>query len=648
MNRRHTVRQPALRNGRVHATLAGLLLLLAFTPPVAAQEPAPSVSMSASTLQPGTVEKQIDPFIGDRMAKGNIPGAVFVLVKDGQVVFAKGYGYADLETRRPMDPETTIVRAGSISKLLTATAVMQLYERQRVALDENVNSYLKRFTLEENFPQPVTLADLLTHTAGFAEYIHGQHQLDAAQVLPLAEYLARRMPPRVMPPGQMFSYNDHGMSLAGLVVEEVSGVPFAEYVRANIFQPLGMDRSTFNGRPDPAHMNDLATGYRYRDGGHTPYQLDYVHTVPAAGLYTTARDVSRFMIAQLQYGRLGNVRILDEATAREMQARHFAHHPRLRGRAYGFSELFVNGQRILFHDGAMPGFTSRLCLLPEHGLGFFTSYTSDRLGLKSDLTTAIMDALFPKAAAADPDSAMALAGDLSAFTGSYDQVAGFSTNAMRLGSMLENYATVAKSGPDALKMFGTEFRTVEPLLFRDRNGQYVAFRQAAGGEVSHLFVGSGAYEKLDAWDSPAALLWETGAIVLTTLPMGLLWPLGALVWPRRLGSAWRHHLPAGRSAAGVACFLALFFLASFVGLFLQIDHYWQIMRNEYPWPWITRLLAVPPIVVFLCPIVLVASARSWAKGSGTTFGRTLMSLGGIGTLLFLAVLWRWNLIGFNY
>ena len=214
--------------------------------------------------------------------------------------------------------------------------------------------------------------------------------------------------------------------------------------------------------------------------------------------------------------------------------------------------------------------------------------------------------------------------------------------------MLENYATVTKSGSEALKMFGTEFKAVEPLLFRDRNGQYVAFGQAAGGEVSHLFVGSGAYEKLDAWDSPTALLWETAAIVLTTLPIGFLWPLGALVWPRRFGSAWRHHLPAGRWAAGAACFLALFFLASFVGLFLQIDHYWQIMRNEYPWPWITRLLAVPPIVAALCPIVLVASARSWAKGSGTTFGRILMSLGGSGTLLFLVVLWRWNLIGFNY
>jgi CubicO group peptidase (beta-lactamase class C family) len=642
------MRKPESWTGCFGLMTAGLVLPLLLAQPASAHGRDPAPPAGQVSVQPAALAKLVDPFFADRMAKGRIPGAVFVLVQDGRVVFIKGYGYADLEAGRPMDPQTTIVRAGSISKLLTATAVMQLYERQRVALDRDVNAYLKHFKLEETFPQPVTLASLMTHTAGFAEYIHGQHQLDRARVLPLAEYLKRRMPPRVLPPGRLFSYNDHGMSLAGLIVEDVSGLPFAEYVQANIFQPLGMERSTFEQRPDAALLQDLATGYRYRDGVNTPYQLDYVHTVPAAGLYTTAHDVSRFMIAQLQFGRLGDTRILGEATAKEMQARHFAHHPQLRGRAYGFSELFVNGRRILFHDGGMPGFTSRLCLLPDQGLGFFVSYTSDRLGLKSELTTVLMDAFFPAAAEPAEEAAPEAASDLPAFSGYYDQVAGFSTNALRLGSMLQNYMTVKVAGPGTLVMFGDEFRAVDRLLFRDKDGQHVAFERDGRGRIRRLYVGTGAYEKLGVLESPNALLGLAAAIVLLSLPMAVVWPLGALIRPGRFGASWRRHVPAGRALAGVTSFLVVFFLVAFAGLFLQIEHYWQIMRNEFPWPWITRLLVVPLVVAGLCPFLVYATATAWLRRSGSLVGRLCLSMAAAAAMLFIAVLWNWNLIGFNY
>jgi CubicO group peptidase (beta-lactamase class C family) len=636
------------RSGGFGATMAGLALLLVPALHAAAQPPGRPATGAPTAFEAAAVEEIVDPFFADRMQKGRITGAVFVLVQDGEVRFSRGYGYADAETRRPVDPETTIFRAGSISKLVTATAVMQLYDRRTVALDRDVNAYLETFKLENTFTQPVTLANLLTHTAGFAEYIHGQHQLDAARVLPLAEYLKRRMPPRALPPGQLFSYNDHGMSLAGLIVQEVSGQPFADYVGEKILQALGMDRSTFNGRPDARFLPDLATGYRVRDGRNIPYELDYVQTVPAAGLYTTGSDLARFMIAHLQYGRLGDARILSESAAREMQARHFAHHPKLRGRAYGFSELFVNGQRILFHDGAMPGFTSRVCLLPEQGLGFFVSYTSDRLGLKSELTTTLMNHFFPPAGAPAPAAPTVAAGDLAAFAGTYDQIAGFSTNALRLGSMLENYAVVEPSGPDTLAVFGTRFTAVEPMLFRAEDGQHVAFGRDARGRVRYLFVGSGAYEKLGALDSPRALMAEAGALLLVALPMGVLWPLGMLVRPGRVRASWRRQFPAGRTVAGVESFLIVLFFVTYVALSMQIEHYWQIMRNEFPWPWVTRLLIVPLIVTALAPVVAWAAARAWVRPSGTLFGRIWMSLAAAATLLFVVLMWHWHLIGFNY
>ncbi len=299
---------------------------------------------------PQELETFLDAFFTSQMKELHIPGAVFILVKDGEVFFAKGYGHANLEKRTPVIPDKTIFRVGSVSKLFTATAVMQLYERKQLKLEDYVNKYLRLFQLEQNYPQPVTFANLLTPTAGFDEHFIGQHAGKISEVIPLEQYLATRMPPRTMPPGQVISYNDHGMSLAGYLVEEISGVPFAQYIDENIFQPLGMSRSSFQQPPPPPLLLDIAVGYRYKAGTHRPYQYDYLNTTPIAGAISTATDIARFMIAHLQLGRYRNSRILDEATAREMHRQHFTHHPRLRGRAYGFSEWFENGQRAIFHD----------------------------------------------------------------------------------------------------------------------------------------------------------------------------------------------------------------------------------------------------------------------------------------------------------
>jgi CubicO group peptidase (beta-lactamase class C family) len=161
------------------------------------------------------------------------------------------------------------------------------------------------------------------------------------------------MPPRIRAPGELFSYNDHGICLAGFLVEEISGIPFESYVEKNLFQPLGMVRSSFRQRLASELQSDVAKCYRYANGRSEPYALDFCQVVPAAGLYTTAHDIARVMMAQLQYGRYGEIRILKEETAREMQQRHFAHHPKLRDRAHGFSAPFSNGVRALFHDGGM-------------------------------------------------------------------------------------------------------------------------------------------------------------------------------------------------------------------------------------------------------------------------------------------------------
>lgn len=315
----------------------------------ASTEPGPDPLLTGPA-DPKELERFLDPFFAEQMERLHIPGAVFVLVKEGEIFFAKGYGYSDLERKIPVVPDRTVFRVASVSKLFTATAVMQLYERGLLRLDEDVNQYLTRFKLENNFPQPVTAAHLLTHTTGLDERQIGIASRN--QPIPLETNLAARMPSRVMPPGEIISYSNHGYALLGDLVEAVSGLPFSEYIDRNILHPLGMERSGFF--PSQISSPDFAVGYEYKNGSDRSLPFYGINTGPASSLMATAAEMARFMIAHLQKGRYGEARILEEATAEQIHRRQFTHHPKLAGMAYGFFEQIDNGRRAIYHGGGKP------------------------------------------------------------------------------------------------------------------------------------------------------------------------------------------------------------------------------------------------------------------------------------------------------
>lgn len=588
-------------------------------------------------------------FTAANLNQWHVPGAVFVAVQDGAVILARGYGFADLEGKKRVAADRTIFRAGSVSKPFTATAVMQLCERGRLDLDEDVNRYLRRIKLARNFSSPVTLRHLLTHTAGLAEFVHGQHPREESRWQPLAEYLARRMPPRIMPPGRIFSYNDHGYSLAGLVVQDVSGLSYEDYMEQSILRPLGMGRSTFRQRPPAPCRGDLAVGYKYKDGRYVPYSLDTCETVPAAGLYTSAADVARFMIAILEGGRLGEARILTEESAEKLCRRAFAHHPRLRGRSLGFSEMYADGRGVIFHDGGMPGFNTRLCLVPGKRCGFFMAWNSDTLSPKYELTKAYLDVFFPGAdispAAAEP----ALTGvDLQPFAGRYGEVDGLDLSCLKIGGVLENSLTVEATPAGTLRAMGSEFHPVAPRLFRDPDGYPIAFRPGRGQGMEYVFVGTAAFRKMPFWEAPGFLLALCVLFFLVFLPMGFVWSGSGWFLRKKLGPFWRRTFPAGSRLAGLVSVLTVLFLAGFLGLFLQMDHYWQIMRNEFPWSWMTRLLFLPLLIGGLALALPVYSVLAWIRRDGTWFGRCCLSLVTVTAALFVWTLVAWNMVGFNY
>lgn len=609
-------------------------------------------------VDPAEFGALIDEFFEEELGASHIPGAVFLMMKDGEVFYSRGYGFADLERRIPVDPERTVFRVGSNSKTLTAAAVMTLVEEGRVDLDADVNDYLRQVRIPATYPEPVTLRHLLTHTAGFDERLFGQHAPTRDRALSLGDYLASHLPPRTHPPGEVISYNDHGTSLAGLVIEDVTGRPFAEYVEERIFRPLGMDHSSFDVLDLPPHIRDnLATAYRFWSGEHTPYAYDYIQTAPAAGLVTTAADMGKFLAALLGGGRLGDTRILGDSMTAVMLDRQFAHAPRLLGRAFGFVESDENGVRGLSKDGQASGFLSRIFLIPEAGIGFFTSInlsifepgpTFNRASaFHRRLTTAILDRYFwpdsayfdlPEAPPADPSF------DASPYMGTYRSMEG-SRHTMERITFTANETVVRDAGDGTLLVSGSRWVELEPGQFQYARGgpYYRAFALDDEGRATRLFIGAGALERVRWYDTGRTLMAGSAVSALLFLSAIVGWPLAGRVARRRRRAPESRH--PGRRTLIVAAAACLAFLMGFGWYFSQTD--FQDFFKGVPRT-VGALLALPVIAVPFTLLAGVHSVRAWRAGLGSLAGRLHYSLVTAGLVAFLLLLANWHLLGWQY
>jgi CubicO group peptidase (beta-lactamase class C family) len=455
-------------------SLAGLFM------PVCAQRKAPG-----GPTDPKELETFLDAIFKEQMEKQRIPGAAFVFVKDGRVFFSKGYGFANLERQQRVVPERTIFRIGSISKVLTATAVVQLADRGKVNLRKDVNRYLTRLKVPATYTEPVTAAHLLAHTAGFDEIRPGTQGPSAESVLPLADFLRTRLV-RVRPPGETIAYSTYGITLAGLLVEEVSGMSFESYLAKNIWRPLGMERTSIT--VPAALRDDLALGYEYVDGTNQPQAYEWYHTTPASSVNSTAADMARFVIAHLQNGRLGKARIMSERGARDMHRQHATGHPRLPGFAYGFYEDDYQGLRMIEHGGNMAGFSSLMVLLPERDAGFFMVNHHEGSNLRDTVKWALLERYYPpKHAPRVPRPKTDLKARAPLFEGTYRWNVYCRTCGPRpLGQALK----VTGNPDDTLSINGKRWIEIEPLFFvREDGGAKVAFRMDASGKITHLFAG---------------------------------------------------------------------------------------------------------------------------------------------------------------
>jgi CubicO group peptidase (beta-lactamase class C family) len=639
----------------------GIFLVLVF-----ALFPLPSLAQERVDPQGPTDPAELEAFLDGMMAvqleANRVAGAVIAVVKDGKLFFAKGYGYADVKNEKPVIADRTMFRVGSVSKLLTWTAVMQLYEQGRIDLDADVNIYLKDFKIPATFPQPITIKHLLAHTAGFEERVAGALAKNAASLMPLGTFLATHMPARVRRPGIFTSYSNYGTMLAGYIVEVVSGIPFPAYIEHNIFEPLGMRNSTFK-EPLPADLlPDMSVGYTYEDGEFKAHAFELANGgSPAGAMSASATDMAKFMIAHLQNGRFEDRRILKEKTSEFMHSRLFTHDPRLPGNAHGFWESNFNNMRIIEHGGDTVLFHSQLALIPEKKLGWFVSCNSPNGNVRLQLLEALLNRYYrPNAPLAEIRPSPQLKSSLSRIVGTYSSARrGYKTYEKLAILLASTKISAAKDGALLMKDetlvlpdFGggdvRRYTEVAPLVFQKVDGQdKIIFKEDERGDITYAFMGedpSTFLIKLKWYQTPLfhRSLIEVCLFLFLTAVLG--WPLAALsrkVCKRKIEGI-RPPRDARRLAGGMSGLLIL----TALGIASALSRYENLFLGV---PLILKICQILPILAAVLGAgTLIFVFKAWKEDYWTPCQRLHYTLVALASLAFFWFLNFWNLIGWRY
>ncbi len=507
-------------------------------PPSSATAPRPS-SETPHALEKADLAAWLDGLVPYALKNGDIAGAVVVVVKDGEVLLEKGYGYANVAKKIPMDPVETMVRPGSTSKLFTWTAVMQLVEQGKLDLDRDVNDYLD-FQIPHKDGKAVTLRDLMNHRAGFEEGLKDLLATDPQRHLTTERYVKDHPRPELFTPGDVPAYSNYGAALAGYIVQRVSGESFDSYVAQHIFQPLGMQHTTFE-QPLPARFQS-ALSQGYLTASSAPRPFEFVETAPAGSASTTADDMARFMIAHLQNGRFGDAHILTDATATLMHSPSESALPGFGTMAHGFFYETHNGRVAIGHGGDSVVFHTEMELLPQEGVGIFYNFNSRGkdsavYALREALFNNFMNRYFPATGAQTFPPALATASkDAQEIAGAYQSSRRIEHSFLSFFYLLQQSTIAANANgtitaPPAPGQEGTAtFREIAPQIWREVGSTRELALQTVDGvktvidsEDPTSVLQAVPTEKLSSLNIPILLV--SVAILLWTLVLWALSPL---------------------------------------------------------------------------------------------------------------------------
>ena len=576
-----------------------------------------------------TLQQLVDSSVRRLMAELHAPGTAVAIVHEGRVLFLRGYGVARVETNTPVDAATTLFRIGSVTKPLTAAAVLQFVDERALDLSRDIRTYLPDLSLRYG----VNAHQLLTHTAGLDEKFAGGFTREPDDLQPLAEHVKRRSH-AAMPPGLYYSYNNTNYSLAGRLVERLAGRPYEEAMAARLFTPLMMTHTTARQPPEAALAGGRSIGYAWDGTAYRALPFRYTQSRSAGAISTTAADMSRFMLAVLGDGTLDGVRVLSPASRAALLQPQFHAHPRLPGVTYGFRQWATHGRLLLHHDGTLGDQVAVLLLDPPNAFGLFVASNANP-GIGNHLLEPVLTHLYGPASTPAPPVPMPGAPDPRLVAGVYLDTQRTRHDLSRIRAlmpMLQSRVSADDSG--GITWSGRRWIEVAPFVFQSSNGgDTLVFRHERDTPMGVMQTWNATYERI-GWTRQAAL--HLGLVGACLLVFG--------VQTVRLLRNWRRDRDAP-AARACALFVALANVVFTVWLGASL----RTLGETTPLPPAqAALLALGVAAAAVAATLPAFTVLAWRERWWTRGGRMSYTLLTACAVAFATWLDYWKLLGFQY
>ena len=608
---------------------------------------------AAHTLDPADLEAFFDGVLPLQLERSDVAGASVIVMKDGQVLLEKGYGVADQKSKRPVDPQSTIFRLASISKLFTWTSVMQLVEQGKLDLDTDVNRYLD-FQIRPAFNKPITLRNLMTHTGGFEDSSNDIIITDPKKAVSLRDYLIRNQPMRIFPPGEVPGYSNYGVGLGSYIVQRASGEPFERYVQKHIFGPLGMTRSSFY-QPLQKDLQSLPSeGYR-GDTTKPAVGFEIFNPVGAGGLSSSAEDMGRFGMALLNGGTLDGQRILKPETLAQMWTPQFQTNLQLPAQCMGFYQDWRNNLRWIGHEGDLIAFHSLFFVEPTQKLVLFVSYNSAGGGARPrpEIINFFSDRYFPGAPQLTPMKNWPK--EMREIAGTYVTTRRDDTTKLALGNLFnQRSASVGKDGilhlegSKDLRGHPVKWKAIGQDLWQEEDGQDRVFAIREGDKVVRiaLYFPGVQYQRVPFYENGDYVV-PLGAIslgILALLVLASLLRTGRRIFLRRRprpapqpGTIWIGW------AARLAAWVWVLLLGGIAIFFASVGD--DLMPPTPDWfIWFEAMNWVVAVALLLSLFAVISAIRVW-KRDLRWITKVKFTLVGLACLIVSVVAIHWHLIG---
>lgn len=596
----------------------------------------------------------IDSIFNKGIRESLIPGGVIGVFQNGRFVHQQAYGRADIEAGVLASHDSTLFQLGSVGKLLTAIAALQLVEQDKLQLDTDVNAYLKAFQINTPTDRSLTLRDLLSHSGGLNERVIGYATKTQDETEPLGKYLQKRMPGLYTEPGIEISYSNYGYGLAGYLVELQSGLDFQTYVQKNIFDRLNMTTATYKRRDQISGLS-YAKGYELNEGFETKAPI-YRHLTPAGSLIATGADMAQLTLAMIREMDT----LLTAESYKLLKTQHISDGPRLMGYTLGMEVQKFNGNPGFGKAGNIPGFLSYLLFFPNQNMAIYLAVNTETDNFLQQFTESFSQQfLTPNTLTAAPTFK---ATNLSEFTGEYRSNR---YNRNTIEDLFENIMgnfRLYQHGDSLLTCYHSgawqNYRPIESLVFQHTRypDLYLYFEKDETGKVNKLyrnyelggyFVPAG-YEKLAWYDTIHFINEYLGyfpIVVLSFLVFPIWWGLTRLIRFRKPKSLTREAFSLQTKIAGIA-----FSLIIGIHIFLVLVK--LIKTGEDLIFGIPDSVAVIQNFSFLIPaLLLIVSYRLikvWQNKEGFLINRIYFSVYSLSGMAYTLALWRWHFIGVHF